>query len=153
MVLRNDGKGMISLVDAMIFVTLLSIVSVSLFSFYASEYQEEPMAKNICNEIISIDLRASDVFETTDSDTYSISDLIASGINSDRTEKIESYIENSIDELIPINDGYRLTITYGDRTMEFEREMGSIVDSEYSTDVDIINGTKMNYRLVIMTKG
>jgi len=149
MVLRDDRKGVVSIVDAMIFVTLIAVVSMCLFSFFVSEHQEEPMAKTVCDDLISVELKASDVFDTEDSDVYRISDLIATGMVSGRTDRVESYVSQTLDGLIPKMHGYELTISYDGKTMTFAREGGQEMTSEYSVDTDIVNGKTMGYYLKI----
>lgn len=147
--MRDDRKGFVSIVDAMIFVTLIAVVSMCLFSMFITEYQEEPMANSVCDGLISIELKSSDVFDTEDSDVYHISDLIASGLSSGKTAKLQSYISKTVDGMIPGMHGYSLTVTYRDKAMSFERDGGSQLTSEYSTDVNILNGSTVRYELKI----
>lgn len=149
MALRDDRKGMISLMDAMIFVTLMALVSASLFTMYCIDDSDEPDAKDICDEFISIRLKASDVFDTEDSEVYDISTLIASHMASDTEDEVEEYIENVIDDLVPKTYGFRFEINVGDESIICQRESTGELISEYRTTIRTIADVEIDYRLSI----
>lgn len=135
--MKNNRKGIISLMDAMIFLTLLSIVSVAMFSFLSPETQDEPMAKTICEDFLSIRLKASDVFETEDSDVYSISEIIAADLIAGGSEKVYNFVKDSMDDLVPATYGYKMSFEFEGKTMILSKMGCGGNESAYEKEISI----------------
>ena len=137
--LRRDRKGMIAIVDALVFVMLLSMAATWLFVFSNLEDAEEPMAKTISDDIFTMEIRISDVMDSEDTKVLPISTLMAAAMNTGRTQSLESFISQTLDQLIPGMYGYYLIVGYNGHTMEFHRHSDREMSSEYTCD-HIIDG-------------
>ena len=141
--------GMISLVDAMVFVSVISIVAVAIFSLSGHpETEDGPLAGDVVDTFLSVELKACDVMDTDDTAIYPISILISSMINSDdpHTYKL---LKELFDGMIPEPYGYELTMTYGDHTTYVERKMDGDAASKSLTSVPIIKDRMLSISLII----
>ena len=136
--LNKNKKGMIAIVDALIFLTIMSTVVIGMFSYVVVQETEQPLAKTINDDFFSIKLKASDIYPTDDDQTYPIADLIAADLNSGSYGNAEQYVKNAIDVMIPQMYGYLFTLTYKEHTMSVSRE-GNVMTSCYSTAI-LVNG-------------
>lgn len=136
--LSKNKKGMIAIIDALIFLTIMSTVVIGMFSYFIVQETEQPLAKTINDDFFSIRLKASDIYPTVDDQTYPIADLIAADLNSGSYGNAEQYVKNAIDTMIPLMYGYLFTLVYKEHTMSISRE-GNTMTSCYSTAI-LING-------------
>ncbi|MFA7044420.1 MAG: hypothetical protein WC186_08745, partial [Bacteroidales bacterium] len=104
--LNKNKKGMIAIVDALIFLTIMSTVVIGMFSYVVVQETEQPLAKTINDDFFSIKLKASDIYPTDDDQTYPIADLIAADLNSGSYGNAEQYVKNAIDMMVPQMYGY-----------------------------------------------
>lgn len=149
MVLRKDRKGMLATVDAMIFLTLLSVVATGMFSYISSEEAEQPLARSVSDDFFAIRLKASDVFSTDDSQIFPVADLIAANMNSGNSDTAQVFIHDTISEMVPPMYGYVFTITYNGMTLMSSRD-GFSETSSYVTSIEINGGRVLTAELVIL---
>lgn len=143
-----NRKGMISIIDAIIFVSILSMVSVAMFSLADTDaHTENQMAGDIVDTFLSMELRSCDVMGTDDTATYPISILLASLINSDDPYALE-FVEGIFDGMIQEPYGYELMIEYDGRTIETGTLLNDI-SSKYRTSVPIVNDKCLTISLSI----
>ena len=141
-------KGMISIIDVIIFVSILSMVSVAMFSLADTDANtEDQMAGDIVDTFLSMELRSCDVMGTGDTATYPISILLASLINSDDPYALE-FVEGIFDGMIQEPYGYELMIEYDGRTIETGTLLNDI-SSKYRTSVPIVNDKCLTISLSI----
>lgn len=73
-----NRKGSIAMIDAMIFIILLSAVSVTMFAnIMPDNVHDGPNAKTVCDDLFSMKLDSSTLFDTEDTQILPISTLIA----------------------------------------------------------------------------
>lgn len=137
--LRRDKKGMIAMMDALVFILLLSMAATWLFVFNNTMEPEEPMAKTVSEDIFSMEVRTSDMTDLSDTKVLPIQTLMASTMNSGRTGRLSSFLSETLDQLIPEIYGYDLILEYNGRTLEFHRQSDNGMSSEYVCD-HIIDG-------------
>ena len=133
----RDRKGMIAMMDAMIFLIILTMVSASLFAYTAMDDAPEPMAKEVCDNLMSMELRACDIYATDDTQIYPIYVLLAANMNTDREKEVYDYVGEILDGLIPKVYGYELQLSFNGHGVRLERASDRGVTSEYSDTLDI----------------
>lgn len=148
--LRRNRKGFVAIMDAMIFLTILSIVSVSVFSYASNIDEDQPLAKTVCDDLFTIKLMASDVYPTEDSQTFPIADLIAADLNTDRIGDSMDYVRDSLEGLIPPMHGYVLKLSYNGNSYELSRMGEDSESSEYGTFIEVAGGGLLEVELTIM---
>ena len=83
MALIRNRKGMLSSLDAMIFLSVMVLVSAGLFAYASFEDPETITSKDVADSFFSAELRASDLYPTEDDQTAPICDILAACINSE----------------------------------------------------------------------
>ena len=133
-----NRKGMISIIDAVIFISLLSVIAAMLFAFPHSDGGNNPMAGEIAEQFLSMELMASDVLDTDDSKTYPISMLIAAEINSGNTDAAEMMVKEVFDRIVPSGHGYAVELDYEGKKIRVDRQWDCDVTSHCRTLVPVI---------------
>ena len=124
-------KGMISLMDAMIFITILSIAASAIF-VYAPNDSHEENAKDIHHDIFETKLKVSDVFDIQDTRVMPLSDLLAAHLTSGEGN-IEDYIYKVLDA--KIIGKFRFICTSSGKTMILGDGNG-VPSSSYAQTMD-----------------
>ena len=148
----ND-RGMISIVDALIFISVLTVAATMLFA--AMDHHsgtDDPMAGDIVDEFLSVELRSCDVFDTKDTVTYPSGVLLAAMVNSEDPHT-EGFVRTMLDSMVPNVYGYDVTIGYGERTMGTGRPADGDLTSRCRTSVPIVDGKCLTVELRIYRSG
>ena len=135
--LRGNRKGVIAMMDALIFIVLISVAATWLFVFDDDLNNEEPMAKTISDDLFSVEVRTCDLMYLGDTKVLPLRTLVAATMSDGRTDRTESFISSSLNGLIPAYCGYDLTLEYRDHTLHFQRMSERPLSSEYITQYDI----------------
>jgi len=135
--LRRNRKGVIAMMDALIFIILISMAASWLFFFNEDVTNEEPMAKTVSDDLFSVEVRTCDLMYLGDTKILPLRTLVAATMSDGRTEKTEGFISSTLEELIPSIYGYELTLEYGGYVLHFQRTSGRQLSSEYITEYDI----------------
>ena len=137
MELRKNRKGMIAMMDALIFIILISMAASWLFISNEDMHDEEPMAKSVSNDLFAVEVRTCDLMYLGDTKILPLRTLIAATMSDGRTEKTEGFVSSTLEELIPPYYGYELTLEYKGNLLHFQRETERQLSSEYITEYDI----------------
>ncbi len=137
--LRKDRKGTIAMMDALIFIFLISLMGTWLFTIGNVMDTDEPMAKTVSDDFFSVEVGTKDLMYLNDTKVLPIETLIAASMNEERTEKITAFIAGTIHDLIPEAYGYDFTLEYNGHIMRFQRTSDRGLSSEY-TQVHQIEG-------------
>ena len=137
--LRGNRKGTIAVIDAMVFIVLLSMAATWLFVYTNMSENEEPMAKTISDDIFAVEVRTCDLMDLEDTKVLPIETLIAATMNTGDYDRTERFLSVTLEQLIPGVYGYEFIIEYNGRSMHFERQSGRELGSEYAQD-HIIDG-------------
>lgn len=135
--LKRDRRGMIAMVDALIFIILISMAASWMFFFDEDVEHEEPMAKTVTDDLFTVEVRTCDLMYLGDTKVLPLRTLIAATMSDGRTERTEAFISSALEELIPPLYGYDMTLEYGGHTLYFERHSERPLGSEYVTQYDI----------------
>ena len=137
MVLRKDSKGMIAFMDAMVFLTLLSIVAVCLFTYTSTMGADEPLAKTVSDQLYGSEVIACDVLDCKDTEAIPLPTAIAVGLRNGNTVDVEDILTRTLELMIPGIYGYELQLTYEGHSMTVYRRSGGEIISEYSSEISI----------------
>lgn len=148
MALRNDRKGNIAIIDAIIFLMLLSAVSVTLFAYDGSDgIGDEPMAKKVCEDLFSVKVSSSVILDTTDTQVLPVAMLVAAGMSSGEEEKMSSLLKDMLDDMIPEIHGYEMIIDYNNHVIKMERQAYDSLSSEYECTQAVIGPMDMKVHI------
>ena len=137
--LNRNIKGTVAIIDAMVFIVLLSVAATWLFVFTNITETEEPMAKTVSDDLFSVEVRTCDLMDLEDTKVLPIGTLMAATMNVGKCERMERFLSETLDQMIPEVYGYEFMIEYNGHSMHFERQSGRELGSEYSQD-HIIDG-------------
>lgn len=136
-----NRKGMISIIDAIVFLSMLSIICIALFTMSdAGSDDEMPDAWSVADRIMQVELKEYDCFDTDDNGNCSFAVIIASRIHQNDTEEITAIIQNILDDSIPGPYGYALSLEYEGKRIEIDKGEGEKDRSRYTGTCDIIGG-------------
>lgn len=135
-----NRMGMISIMDAVIFIALITVIAAMLFAFPHSDDDNGPLAGEITKQFLSIELKASDVLDTEDSKTYPISMLIAAEINSGDIDDATAMVKDVFDRIVPSGHGFVAELEYDGKKIRVDRQRDSDVTSHCRTLVPVVNG-------------
>lgn len=147
--LRRDRKGIVAIVDALVFISILSIAAFGLFAYSGCADTEEPMAESVSNDLFSMELMACDVYRTSDTSIYPLPTLIAVNMASGNTDSIGDFLKDTLDGLVPGYCGYSLTIGFLGNQMVVERQGMNELSSSHSSEFHIAGSEVMTYVLEI----
>ena len=136
--IRNRG-GMLSSLDAMVFLSVMILVSAGLFAYASFEEPETMTSKEVTESFFAAELRVSDLYPTTDAHTAPVSDLMAACINSGNVTKAKEYTEKVMRDLIPGYRSFFVEMEFGGMIMT-AGEGGGRVSSYYETEYSTAGG-------------
>ncbi len=141
-------KGNIAMIDAMVFLILLSAVSVTMFtSTDTAEIRDEPIAKTVCDDLFSMRVSASILFDTDEGQILPISMLIASNMSSGHTDEMRAFVKGMMDELVPDMYGYELTMEYNGKKIDVGRQGQRDLSSEYTCSQHVVGPMYMDVHI------
>jgi hypothetical protein len=135
--------------DAMIFLTVMSIVSIGLCAYALQEEGGETLARSACDDAMGIELRASDVLPIKDTQVFPVADLVAADLNTGGHGLTQSYMKSVLDGLISQPHGYCMTFDYNGHRMQIGRGGGETT-STYDAAYDVNGGGKLYVSLTVM---
>jgi len=136
---------MASVIDAMMFITVIALVAAGMFAYSSVTSDEKTEAKTLHDTFFSIELRTSDLFDGTDTQSVRMCDLIAAYMMSGRGD-VREYTEHVLASVIPPIYGYEFTFEYEGRVMTIGGG-GDILTSQYSSEMVILGGKMMRTSL------
>lgn len=116
MLLKNNRKGLTGIIDAMIFITIMSVVFSALYAYNINDVNNfDPDASDISGEILSSKFCLDDIIDTDDSRLVSFTDLLAAAtLTGD--ERTIAYLQLVLNSATGRSDSYRMTAIYGSNT-------------------------------------
>ncbi len=147
--LRKDRKGTIAMMDALIFIFLISLVGTWLFAYANATDTEEPMAKTVSDDFFSMEVRAYEITWLNDTKVLTVGTLIAASMNDGRTTMMSEFVSSTMEDMIPEAYGYNFTLEYNGNTMSFCRQSNRELSSDYSGTCPIEGAGELRYRLEI----
>ena len=138
---------MVATADALIFVFILALVSVSVISIHPSE-PDTPDASEVCDSLSLIRLDAGVMVGGTRSTDSTVWDLAAASLSSGDTAFIEGYLDDVIRDILSGRYGYELVITHKERMMTVGDGAGTPT-SECSRTYAVIGGGSVSVILTI----
>lgn len=143
-----NRKGSIAMIDAMVFIILLSAVSITMFTgIESTEIRDEPLAKDVCDDFFSIRVSSSMLFDTEDAQIFPIAMLIASNINSGHTSEMKEFVKETMDDLIPEMYGYEISMGYDGKEITVERQGYRDLSSEYTCSQHVVGPKYLDVRI------
>ncbi|MDD3128650.1 MAG: hypothetical protein PHW16_05290 [Candidatus Methanomethylophilaceae archaeon] len=139
MALIRNRKGMLSSLDAMIFLSVMVLVSAGLFAYASFEDPETITSKDVADSFFSAELRASDLYPTEDDQTAPICDILAACINSGNLTKAKEYTEKVMRDLIPRHSSFLVEMEFNGKVLT-AGAAGSGVSSYYETEYATAGG-------------
>ena len=138
-----NGKGMVATMDAMIFVTVLALVSVTLFSFGGTE-DRPPDASDVVEDLSRMTIDGREVFPLLSGTRISVWEYAAYSEMIGEPAMFDSYISEVMGDMLTERYGYSLTISYGDQpgdlVVTYEERTGIPV-SECIRDIELVRGS------------
>lgn len=139
MALIRNRKGMLSSIDAMVFLSVMVLVSAGLFAYSSFEEPDAVTSRDVAERFFAAELRASDLYPTEDTHTVPVCDLMAACINTGCTEKAERYTERIIRDLIPGHMSFFTEMEFNSKLMTVGDSSGR-VSSYYETEYQTAGG-------------
>ena len=93
-----NRRGILALMDAMLFTVVIMLAMTVLLSVQSAPVQEEADASAVLDSLLSAEVRMSDFDEEGDGSLVRVSDLCALYV-SERAESLGGYIEETMDAL------------------------------------------------------
>jgi hypothetical protein len=116
MLLKNNRKGLTGIIDAMIFITIMSVVFSALYAYNINDTDTFDIdASDISNEILSSKFCLDDIIYTDDSRLVSFTDLLAAATLTGDERTID-YLRLVLNSATGRSDSYRMTVIYGNNT-------------------------------------
>ena len=143
----RSKKGMLSTVDAVIFVTILALVAACMVAV-PEEPEDGPDASELCSDLFDVRLRSSCVLPGSGDAVYSMKDLTAIALSSGETDFLEDYVERAVRGSLPARYGYSVDVVYGDVEKMFGSAAGSSVSS-FSTVYDVLGETDLSVTFTV----
>lgn len=134
-----NGKGMVATLDAVIFVTVLAVASMMLFTAVPHDGPEGPDASGICDSVSRITLSSELIAEGSGDRPMNVWDMCAVSIASGDTEFVENYLGGVIGDILTDRYGYVMRVEYRGTVLEFGEGRGNPV-SECMRDIDTVGG-------------
>jgi len=125
--MRAGKKGMVAVMDAMLFIVILGLAVSAIFA-YTADPGEEPLAERIHRDIFATELRVNDVFDVNDSRVVSIDYIIAANLASGEGD-LESYLYDLLRSMVPISHGFELICEYRGSVLTISEGEGTISSS------------------------
>jgi len=129
--MRTGRKGMVAVMDAMLFIVILGL-AVSAIFVYTADPGEEPLAERIHRDVFATELRVNDVFDVNDSRVVPVDYIIAAHLSSGEGD-IEQYLYDLLRAMVPIPHGFELTCEFRGSVMTIS-EGGEIPSSTCSSE-------------------
>jgi hypothetical protein len=136
MALIRNRKGMLSSLDAMVFLSVMVLVSAGLFAYASFEEPETITSKDVTESFFSAELRASDLYPTDDNHSVPICDILAACINSGNLTKAKEYTEKVMRDLIPRHNSFLVEMEFGGKILTVGGggcQVSSYYEAEYAT--------------------
>ena len=143
----GNRKGMLSTLDAVIFVTILAVVAAGLVSVPEID-DPTPDASEICGDLFEVRLQSSCILPDSGDSVYLMTDLTAIALASGETVFLEDYIERAVSGTLSGRYGYTLTAECGGAECCFGDGRGRTVSS-FTAVYDVIGDTDLSVTLTI----
>ncbi len=144
-----NRKGMVSTLDAVIFVTVLSVVACLVIG--VPQIQDHgPDAGEICDSIFDSKLRAGEVIEGGGEAVYPMPELAAMAVNSGQDSFIRGYIDGVMSDVLGDRYVYRLEMTYLDSGLVLGTDAGYEPVSSCTREYVIVGDGVLTVTLTVM---
>lgn len=138
---------MVATFDALIFVAVLAIVSVSLINVQPSE-PDTPDASEICDSLSAIRLDPDTLVDGSRIGNVSVWDASALSMRMNDTSFISGYLQSVMGDILGGRYGYEMTVSFQNYTMSFGEGKGEPT-SECTAAYEVIGGDSVRVCLVI----
>ncbi len=139
-----NKKGMASMIDAMIFITVMTMVVGMMFPGNIIHDSDETKAGEVCENLMSVGLSMGEVYGTDDSIPVKLADLIAGYLRTGDGD-VTDYIKKAMGVLVP-GYNYLLVYEYENKILKIGEEYDEETSSYFSS-VTVMGGGVLNYRL------
>ena len=139
MALIRSREGMLSSIDAMVFLSVMVLVSAGLFAYSSFEEPDSVTSKDVTESFFAAELSDSDLYTTEDAHTVPVCDLLAACINTGNVEKAMLYTERVMRDLIPKHHSFFTEMEFNGRLMTVG-ESGGRISSCYETEYQTAGG-------------
>lgn len=131
----KDRKGMIAFFDSMIFIVVIGLAVMLLFTNVQSDL-EHVSAKDIHDDFFATELKVDDVFDVDDPRILPMQDIIAIDLHTG-AGRIGTYITQVLRSLVPMSYGFTFECTLGNAYMKVSDRVGDVSFS-YTAELDVI---------------
>lgn len=138
MVLRRNRKGITGIMDAMIFIAIMTVVFSALYAGSIHEVRDD-RAADIAGNVLSSKIRACDIMNTEDSKMISMTDAMAAAVVTGNGNAI-SLIESILDASVGVPGSYSFAMTYNGRTVTIGDDTGTPGSGHRSETAVIFGG-------------
>ncbi len=143
-----NRRGMVATLDAVIFVAVLAIISVTLVAVDVPEDDGTPDATEILDSMSYIKLSSELVAENSGDMKMNIWDMSAACMNSGDTEFVTGYLQGTVRDILTDRYAFEMTLTYGDAAVSFGEGRGAPL-SGCTREIGILGGGVMSVSLTI----
>ncbi|MGN1044748.1 MAG: hypothetical protein ACI4Q9_02175 [Candidatus Methanomethylophilaceae archaeon] len=134
-----NGKGMIAILDAVIFIAILAFISVTMLTFGGmTEEDRAPDASEVCDRLLSTEMGGYGLLPEMGNAPYTMADVAAYAVASG-DEDLKGIIKTMADDLTFNRSRYRLELTYNGDTVVIGQDV-SVCDSSYTGTVRVMGG-------------
>ena len=141
----RDRKAMASIIDAFMFITVIGLIAAGMFAYSGASGDNETVAGTVYDTFFGIELRTSDMFCGTDTQSVRMCDLVAAYMVSGESKVLE-YMKNTLDSIVPPVCKYEFTFEYNGRSLTIG-EKGDRLTSRFSSEMMISDGNVMRASL------
>ncbi len=143
-----NRKGMVATLDAVIFVAVLAIVSVTLFAVEPPEDDSTPDASDVCDSLSRIRLSSELVAENSGDMRMDIWSMAAASMNSGDTEFVTGYVQDVVRDILTDRYAFEMSVAYGGMSLSFGEGRGAPLSS-CTKEMGILGGGTMTVTLTI----
>lgn len=147
MALRGNKKGMLSTMDAMLFLSIMIVVCAGFFAYGIKTQDEETMAKTVATDFLSVRLLSSDVYPTEDGQVFPVADLVAAQMLSGKGSAL-AFAESALRGMVPVDVHYKAVFKINGRTASVGDGKGT-PSSEYACVQEIAGKGQIEFSLAL----
>ncbi len=143
-----NRNGMVATLDAVIFVAVLAMVSVTLVTVDLPEHDSTPDASEVIDTVSYIRLSSELIAENSGDMNMSVWDMCAASMNCGETGFVEGYLEDVVGDVLTDRYAFEMTVSYGGTGISFGEGAGAPL-SQCTREMGILGGGIMTVSLTI----
>ena len=134
-----NRKGMVAILDAVIFIAILAFISVTMLTFgNISEEDRAPDASEVCDRLMSTEMGGRGLLPEMGNTPYTMADVAAYAVASGDKD-LRDRIKEMADDLTFNRARYCLELRYGEKTVMIGEDV-SVYSSSYCGEERVIGG-------------